>query len=167
MVRLTVREGGGRGGGSATSALTVSKCENFEFSFSIKLDSLTLKTHFVSLWGVSKMHFSCPFHLHCFRNIYPLWECLVLFQRYPFSLRAACANLEIYSTMRAACAILEIYSTMRGLCYFRNIFHYERLVLFQKYIPLWKACGISEITIYYESGMRYFRNMHLLWDEQQ
>ena len=31
-----------------------------------------------------------------------------LFQKYP-------------STMRAACAISEIYSTMRGLCYFRNI----------------------------------------------
>ena len=37
------------------------------------------------------------------------------------------------STMRAACDISEIsihYES--GLCYFRNIFHYERLVLFQK-----------------------------------
>ena len=54
-VRLTVR-----GEGSATSALTVSKCENFDF-FSLKLDSLTLKTHFISFGRVSKMHFSCPF----------------------------------------------------------------------------------------------------------
>ena len=38
---------GGRGG-SATSALTVSKCENFDF-FSLILDSLTLKTHLFSL----------------------------------------------------------------------------------------------------------------------
>ena len=29
--------------------------------FSLKFDSLTLKTHFISLWRVSKMHFSCPF----------------------------------------------------------------------------------------------------------
>ena len=35
-------------GASATSALTVSKCENFDF-FSLKLDSLSLKTHFISL----------------------------------------------------------------------------------------------------------------------
>ena len=28
---------------------------------SLKFDSLTLKTHFISLWRVSKMHFSCPF----------------------------------------------------------------------------------------------------------
>ena len=28
--------------------------------FSLKFDSLTLKTHFISLWRVSKMHFSCP-----------------------------------------------------------------------------------------------------------
>ena len=46
--------------GSATSALTVSKCENFDI-FSLKFDSLTLKTHFISLRGVSKRHFSCPF----------------------------------------------------------------------------------------------------------
>ena len=28
--------------------------------FSLKFDSLILKTHFISLWRVSKMHFSCP-----------------------------------------------------------------------------------------------------------
>ena len=49
MVRLIVREGGeGGGDGSAPSALTVSKCENFDF-FSLILDSLTLKTHLFSL----------------------------------------------------------------------------------------------------------------------
>ena len=41
------RKGGG-GEVSATSALTVSKCENFDF-FSLILDSLTLKTHLFSL----------------------------------------------------------------------------------------------------------------------
>ena len=29
--------------------------------FSLKFYSLTLKTHFISMWRVSKMHFSCPF----------------------------------------------------------------------------------------------------------
>ena len=43
-VRLTVR-GEGR---SAPSALTVSKCENFDI-FSLKFDSLTLKTYLISL----------------------------------------------------------------------------------------------------------------------
>ena len=31
--------------------------------FSLTLDSLILKRHFISLWGASKMHFSCPQHL--------------------------------------------------------------------------------------------------------
>ena len=39
MVRLTVR------GWSATSALTVSKCENFDPFFSMEYDSMTLNTH--------------------------------------------------------------------------------------------------------------------------
>ena len=30
--------------------------------FSLKFDSLIFKTHFMSLWRVSKMYFSCPFH---------------------------------------------------------------------------------------------------------
>ena len=28
--------------------------------YSIEYDSMILKTHFISLWGVSKVHFSCP-----------------------------------------------------------------------------------------------------------
>ena len=44
-VRLTVR----RGGGSALSALTVSKCENFDPFFSMEYDSMILKAHFISL----------------------------------------------------------------------------------------------------------------------
>ena len=81
---------------SVTSALTVSKCENIVF-FSLKFDSLTLKhlTHFISLSRVSKMHFSCPLHLHYFRNIHPLWEWIVLFQKYPSTMRVACSISEI------------------------------------------------------------------------
>ena len=60
-----------------------------------KFDSLTLKTPFFSLWGFSKMHFLCPLHLHCFRNIHPLWERLLLFQKYPSTVKAACAISEI------------------------------------------------------------------------
>ena len=98
--------------------------------FSLKNDSVTLKTHFILLWGVSKTHFSCPLHIHCFRNIHPIWECLVLFQKYP-------------STMRAACAISEIYSTMRGLCYFRNNHPlWEWLALFQKYPPTMRWAAV-------------------------
>ena len=51
-VRLTIK-----GGGSATLALTVSKCENFDPFFSMEYYSMVLKTHFISLWGVSKMHY--------------------------------------------------------------------------------------------------------------
>ena len=41
------RKGGGR---SATLALTVSKCENFDhFFFLIEYDSMELKTHYTSL----------------------------------------------------------------------------------------------------------------------
>ena len=36
-------------GGSALSALTVSKCENFDTFFSMEYDSMILKTHFISL----------------------------------------------------------------------------------------------------------------------
>ena len=34
------------------------------YFFPLKSDSLILKTHFISLRGVSKMHFSCPLRLH-------------------------------------------------------------------------------------------------------
>ena len=47
-VRLTVRGGGGEGR-SVPLALTVSKCENFDPFFSTEYDSMTLKTHFISL----------------------------------------------------------------------------------------------------------------------
>ena len=58
-----------------------------------------------------------------FRNIHPLWEWLVLFQKYP-------------STITASCGILEIYSTIRGFCYFRNNHPlWDWLALFQKYPP--------------------------------
>ena len=50
---------GAKKSGYFTVRLTVSKCEFFIF-FSLKFDSLTLKTHIFSLWGASKMHFSCP-----------------------------------------------------------------------------------------------------------
>ena len=36
-------------GASAPSVLTVSKCDNFDPFFSLKFDSLILKTHFISL----------------------------------------------------------------------------------------------------------------------
>ena len=40
--------------------------------------------------------------------------------------------------------------------------------LFQKYPSYMRvSCAISEISIHYESGLRYFRNIHPLWDEQQ
>ena len=53
----------GEGGGAAPLALTVSKCEHFYpfFSMEYDSDSMILKTHFISLWRVSKMHYSCPF----------------------------------------------------------------------------------------------------------
>ena len=84
-LRLTVRGGG--------SPLGPDCKQTWKFwFFSLKLDSLTLKTHFISLWRVSKMHFSCPFTstvseisihyesgLCYFGNIHPLWEQLVLF----------------------------------------------------------------------------------------
>ena len=44
MVRLTVR-----GGGSAPSALTVTKWEYFDPFLALKFDSLILKTHLISL----------------------------------------------------------------------------------------------------------------------
>ena len=107
---------------SGWTALTVRKCEIFIFSFHWSLILWHSNTFYLTLGG-SKMHFSCPLHLHCFRNIYPLWERLVLFQKYPL-------------TMRAACAISEISSTMRGLCYFRNNHPlWKWLALFQKYPP--------------------------------
>ena len=54
----------------------------------------------------------------------------MLFQKYP-------------STMRAACAISEIYSTMRGLCYFRNNHPlWEWLALFQKYPPTMRWAAV-------------------------
>ena len=52
------RKGGRR---SSPSALTISKCENFYPFFHWNLDSLTLKTHSISMCRFSKMHFSCPF----------------------------------------------------------------------------------------------------------
>ena len=42
--------------------------------FSLKLDSLTLKTHFMSLWRVSKMHFSCPIRFSATRYQTILWQ---------------------------------------------------------------------------------------------
>ena len=54
-VRLAVR---GAGSAPSASALAVSKSENIDPFFSImEYDSMKLKTHFISLWGVSKMHF--------------------------------------------------------------------------------------------------------------
>ena len=45
-VRLALK---GKGGGvSATLALTISKCENFDPFFSMEYDSMILKTHFIS-----------------------------------------------------------------------------------------------------------------------
>ena len=70
---------------------------------SLKFDSLTLKPHFISLWGVSNLHFTCPF-------------------------TSTVSEISIH------------YES--GLCYFRNIFH-------QKYIPPWEACAISEKNIHY------------------
>ena len=48
---------GAGGGGSAPLALTISKCENVCPFLALKFDSLILKTHFISFWGVSKMQF--------------------------------------------------------------------------------------------------------------
>ena len=62
MVRLIVREGeGGSGGGSASSALTVSKCENFNPFFSLKFDYFILKAHFISFKEGSQNAFFMPF----------------------------------------------------------------------------------------------------------
>ena len=55
--------GGGGVEGFDQSALKVNKCENFDMILAMKFDSLILKTHFISLWGVSKMHFSHPLRL--------------------------------------------------------------------------------------------------------
>ena len=52
MVRLIVR-----GRGSDPSVLTVNKWENFDPFFPLKFDSLIFKTHFISFWRGSKMHF--------------------------------------------------------------------------------------------------------------
>ena len=54
--------------------------------------------------------------------------------------------------MRGACALSEIsIHYERCLYYFRYMFHYERLVLFQKYpYTMKKACTISEISIHYK-----------------
>ena len=38
-----------RKGGAAPSVLTISKCENFDPFFSMKYDSMMLKTHVISL----------------------------------------------------------------------------------------------------------------------
>ena len=35
-------------------------CQNFDPFYSMEYDSMILKTHFISLWGVSKMHFLTP-----------------------------------------------------------------------------------------------------------
>ena len=45
----------------------------FWFIFSLKFDSLMIKTHFISLWGVSKMHFSPPL-------THPLYRYLIIWQ---------------------------------------------------------------------------------------
>ena len=46
------------------NTLSFGHCPNnpqFWPNFPLKFDSLILKTHCISLWRVSKMHFSCPF----------------------------------------------------------------------------------------------------------
>ena len=110
MVRLTVREGGR----SATSAMNISKCENCDL-FSLIFDSLTVKTRFISLWGVS---FFLPFDPHCFSNVHPLWGRLVLFYK----------NIPLWK---------------RGLFYFRNNHKlWEWPVLFEKYPPTMRWAAV-------------------------
>ena len=67
------RKKGGGGGGSAPSVLTVSIFENFAPFLAFKFDSLILITHFISSWGVSKMHFSYPQRL-CSTAIHPFCD---------------------------------------------------------------------------------------------
>ena len=56
-VRLTVREERGREGGVGVSPLGPDRKQMWKFwsIFSLKFDSLILKTHFISSWRVSKM----------------------------------------------------------------------------------------------------------------
>ena len=61
--------------GGAVRPLSPDRKQMREFwpIFSLKLDFLILKTHFISLWGVSKMHFSCPLRL-CYTTIQPIFN---------------------------------------------------------------------------------------------
>ena len=87
-----------------------------------------------------------------------------LFQKYP-------------STMRAACAISEIYSTMRALCYIRNNHPlWEWLALFQKYPPSimrWAAArgGIGDSSScmkidFFLCKIRFRTHRIIIWDKK-
>ena len=68
-----------------------------------------------------------------FRNINPLREQLVLFWKYIPLLERLVLFQKYSFTKREACAISEISIHYESsFYYFRNIFHYERPVLFQK-----------------------------------
>ena len=58
--RISYGQADRKGWGSAPLTLTISKCENVDPFFPLKFDSLILNTQFISLWGVSIMHCSCP-----------------------------------------------------------------------------------------------------------
>ena len=56
------------------SALTVSKYENFHPYLALKFDSLILITHFISFWGISKMHLIMFFLRLCKTDIRPFCD---------------------------------------------------------------------------------------------
>ena len=67
--RLTIR-----GGRSATLALTVSKCENFDPFFSMEYDSMVLKTHFYHIVRGLKNAFLMPLTPLLYRYLTVLWQ---------------------------------------------------------------------------------------------
>ena len=71
------RKGGG--GGSATSALTVSKCENFDPFFPLKFDSLILKTYIKQMWKFWPIFFIEIWFFDTQNTFYLIGKCLKKF----------------------------------------------------------------------------------------
>ena len=79
--------------GQPPLALTVINCRKCWPILALKFGSLIIKTHFISLWGVSKIHFSCPSHL-CFTAIWPFCDraalSLTISKYSPYSFDSLC-----------------------------------------------------------------------------